>query len=62
MLAALVSSCASGEVEQRIAIRALHPPQDMICADRQPVKLLTAESCRLGICGWSCLPDRWGAR
>jgi len=61
VLAALTASCthAGQEIEQRIAIRALRPPQDMICADGKPVRLLTDATCRLGICGWSCAPDRW---
>ena len=31
-----------------------------VCADGAPVKVLTDPACHRGVCGWSCLPGRWG--
>jgi len=31
------------------------------CPDGWPVKLLQDPTCRYGICGYTCAPDRWRA-
>ena len=31
-----------------------------VCADGGPVKVLTDPGCHRGVCGWSCVPGRWG--
>jgi len=34
-------------------------PLRRICADGWPIRILTDKTCPDGICGYSCLPDRW---
>ena len=34
-------------------------PREAFCQDGLPVRILTDPICANGICGYSCLPDRW---
>jgi hypothetical protein len=34
-------------------------PKGGLCEDGLPMRVLTASTCAAGICGYSCLPDRW---
>jgi len=36
-------------------------PLQRLCVDNQPIKILQDARCPLGICGYSCEPDRWRA-
>jgi len=59
-----VSSCGCAhsiytDLEREMGIRSLHPPPNMTCKDGRPVKLIVGSPCNMGICGWTCQPDRW---
>jgi hypothetical protein len=48
----IVSSCA------RVLTR--NPlPLKRLCIDNQPIKILQDARCPLGVCGYTCAPDRW---
>jgi len=52
LAAALTMSCA------RVLTR--NPlPLKRLCFDNQPIKILQDARCPLGICGYTCEPDRW---
>jgi hypothetical protein len=53
------TSCSSARLAREIGIHALHPPSSLVCKDGRPVRVIVAEACDGGICGWSCAPDRW---
>jgi hypothetical protein len=62
VMALLTSACATSgwhRLERDIAIRALHPPATWLCADGRPVRVLVDLGCAMGVCGWTCAPDRW---
>lgn len=40
-------------------IRLLLTPPSNICHDGWPVRILQDPACANGVCGYSCLPDRW---
>ncbi len=49
----LTSGCVSVET------KLLGPPRPLVCRDGKPVRILQHPDCDHGICGYSCLPDRW---
>jgi len=53
LLAALGAlSCARVLTTNPLPIRRL-------CFDNQPIKILQDARCPLGVCGYTCEPDRW---
>jgi hypothetical protein len=61
---ALAAGRCTSAVEQRLIGRsqaARMLPRFALCPDNQPVRLLIAQACPGGVCGYSCLPDRWQA-
>ena len=57
----LVAGCAHGPLRPQIGARMLQP-KSMTCGDGLPIKILISSDCDTGICGWSCLRDRWETR
>jgi hypothetical protein len=41
------------------ATRGIRPPPTGVCYDGLPMQVLIDARCPGGICGFSCLPDRW---
>jgi hypothetical protein len=41
------------------AARGIHPPLTGLCFDGQPMQVLVDPQCPGGVCGFSCLPNRW---
>jgi hypothetical protein len=62
IVATLAGGC--GRLAQNVVARgdaARMLPRFAMCPDNQPVRLLLAQACPGGVCGFSCLPDRWQA-
>jgi|SoiMethySBSTD1v2_1073268.scaffolds.fasta_scaffold323563_4 hypothetical protein len=64
LLAPLVTGCGPAmsmatthAVPRAIALGQL--PREGLCQDGLPVRILAGPTCVNGICGYSCLPDRW---
>ena len=54
----LASASCAPLVREHLAAAVLRP-SPIVCADGYPVKILISQTCTDGICGWSCLPNRW---
>ena len=52
-----MSMAATHAVPRAIALGQL--PREGLCQDGLPVRILGGPTCANGICGYSCLPDRW---
>lgn len=53
LAAGAAGSCVSVEA------KLLLPRAAPLCRDGRPLRILQHPDCIDGICGWSCLPDRW---
>lgn len=62
-LAVSASACGAMHAALGLEPAALAPrvraPWHGLCQDGRPVKFLTGAACPSGICGFSCLPERW---